>query len=154
MVNIGKDLQGNELGTGVSQVEKNNMYLYRKNFKGKYYFKYSKSLEKVLNYKEKIESMIFDETHSLIPENAKLGYVYFITDGEFCKIGHTLDINKRLKTLQTANAKKLEVLMKIETFDYYNLEAHLHRLFKKYKIFGEWYDIIFLFEKDKKKRVG
>ena len=66
--------------------------------------------------------------------------IYFITDVTYIKIGYTKnDIQKRLKQLQTSNAKKLYLLgwMEGNMVD----EKRLHTIFGKYKVRynGEWF---------------
>lgn len=67
--------------------------------------------------------------------------IYFITDITYIKIGYTKnDIKKRLKQLQTSNAKKLYLLGWMEgTMED---EKRLHTLFGKYKVRynGEWFE--------------
>jgi len=63
--------------------------------------------------------------------------VYFISDGEYIKIGKADNPNKRLDQLQTANARPLVLLHtisggKIE-------ENKMHHLFKKWHVRGEWF---------------
>jgi hypothetical protein len=66
------------------------------------------------------------------------GKIYFITDGEFIKIGYTeKDINTRLAQLQTANAKELIVVL--DLLGSRELEKQLHKKFGHLKIRGEWF---------------
>lgn len=66
--------------------------------------------------------------------------IYFITDITYIKIGYTKnDIKKRLKQLQTSNAKKLYLLGWMEgTMED---EKRLHTIFGQYKVRhnGEWF---------------
>lgn len=74
-----------------------------------------------------------------IPE-IKTTKTYFITDGEYVKIGITEDIEKRLSGIQTGNPKKIKLIHYIEG----NKEYEYHRKFKKYRANGEW----FIFNKE------
>ena len=71
--------------------------------------------------------------------------VYFITDGSYVKIGVAIDIKKRIKQLQTGNARKLFLLMKIEFSNggpAYAAETDLHEMFKDKSKNGEWFRIL------------
>ena len=65
--------------------------------------------------------------------------IYFITDGNFTKIGVSNDVTRRLKELQTSNAKELSILKTIE--GEYVLESKLHDFFSVYNVHGEWYKL-------------
>ena len=67
--------------------------------------------------------------------------VYFITDGEYVKIGATSNIKQRLDTLQTGNPRTLEVLKMIPTSEPYKLEASLHKKYRNRQVNNEWYNI-------------
>lgn len=67
--------------------------------------------------------------------------IYFITDGTYTKIGKSKNPYKRLKGLQTSNAKTLRCVYIFDIEDYY--EKKLHKLFRKYKTNtnSEWFDL-------------
>lgn len=71
------------------------------------------------------------------------GYVYFIRDGlGNIKIGVTDNVEKRLKSLQTANANRLEYHsgFRVKNIkDAMFIEKTLHELFKRDRIRGEWF---------------
>lgn len=70
--------------------------------------------------------------------------VYFITDGEFMKIGKANNVEKRLKILQTGNPKPLSIMKVIECkneAEALELEFFLHKIMKPFKVSGEWYKI-------------
>lgn len=72
----------------------------------------------------------------------KLVYL-IVSDNEKYKIGITSkrNLQKRLKTLQTGNSEKLEIL-KTHISDYASLiEKTLHREFATKKLNGEWFDL-------------
>lgn len=62
--------------------------------------------------------------------------VYFISDGNFVKIGKTSNIKQRFRDIQVANPKKLTLLHVVE-----GNENILQSLFTKYHERGEWYRI-------------
>jgi hypothetical protein len=64
--------------------------------------------------------------------------IYFITDGEYIKIGYTrMYPIARLKELQTGNPKPLKLLATM--VGGLSLEKELHNKFKPYKAQGEWF---------------
>lgn len=65
------------------------------------------------------------------------GTIYFISDGEFIKIGFAEDWHSRLKDLQVANARRLTPLLVLEGGG--RMEKHLHWLFRAYRVAGEWF---------------
>lgn len=72
-------------------------------------------------------------------------FVYFATDGGYCKIGMTCDLERRLKELQLARPKKLQfsrILATIDRQTAFDLEYWLHAFLRRFKISGEWYDAL------------
>jgi hypothetical protein len=70
--------------------------------------------------------------------------VYYVTDGTFVKVGYTTNLAKRLATLQTGNARKLEVLKVIQfstALEAYKCEQRIHKSLTRYNVRGEWFDI-------------
>lgn len=66
--------------------------------------------------------------------------VYFITDGEYVKIGKASCVVNRLKSLQTGNARRLRVLYVYEGG--YDVERIMHKIFKNYRVdTSEWFRI-------------
>jgi hypothetical protein len=65
--------------------------------------------------------------------------VYFIQQGKGgpIKIGSAANPLQRMKTLQTGSPDKLYLLKSFKAGP--DLESHLHKIFKKYKLNGEWY---------------
>lgn len=75
------------------------------------------------------------------------GYVYFITDGKYVKIGRTTNIDKRFQQLQTSHAQPLRLLSLVpfnDVMDMGIVECMLHRALKNagYHVKGEWFDIL------------
>ncbi len=71
-------------------------------------------------------------------------YVYFITDGEYIKIGISNNVASRFHALRTSNPKPLEILHTIEckdSFEAHGMERNLHKLFKDFRAAGEWFKI-------------
>ena len=63
--------------------------------------------------------------------------IYFIKCGDFVKIGYSKSVEKRLKSLQTANPNQLEI---ISSFDGNRKEEeHIHYRFRKFKVSGDWF---------------
>lgn len=70
------------------------------------------------------------------------GIIYVIQSGDCIKIGKTKDqtsLNKRIKSLQTANPKKLILLRSYETEKVSLTEKGLHDRFRKFRLEGEWF---------------
>ena len=69
----------------------------------------------------------------------KTEYVYFISDGEFVKIGVSKNYQMRLVSLQTANPRKLKLLGVLEGDSYE--ERNLHNQFDQFRVGGEWFEL-------------
>ncbi len=73
-------------------------------------------------------------------------YIYFIQCGHKrnpIKIGVAINVSRRLKELQTGNPYKLKILDIYECKSRshaYDLEARLHKTFKKKRMEGEWFN--------------
>lgn len=68
--------------------------------------------------------------------------VYFISDGEFLKIGIASDLDRRLTQLQTGNARELTVVSVIECRDMdeaRSLEGFLHDRLARLNVLNEWF---------------
>ncbi len=74
----------------------------------------------------------------------RVTYIYFITDGEYTKIGMSNNPKERLAVLQVGNPKQLTVAY---TLPYENrqhakqVESLLHKVYEPYLIRGEWYKL-------------
>lgn len=66
--------------------------------------------------------------------------VYFITDGEYVKVGMANDVRVRLNQMQTGNPKQLKIATVIEYGDA-EMEHHLHTRYAKQHVRGEWYKL-------------
>ena len=98
-------------------------------------------------------------------------YVYFISDGDFVKIGIAENVDKRMIELQTGNARELKCLFAIPVHvtrgyvEHYSvcrsipdhnaidLETFLHKGFGASHVNGEWFDILKRINLDEWKRV-
>jgi len=72
-------------------------------------------------------------------------YVYYITDGEFVKIGLATDPYKRLRGIQTGNPRVCEIMWLIPfktEQDAHQAEQDLHWIYATYRRAGEWFDIL------------
>lgn len=72
-------------------------------------------------------------------------FVYFVGYDRFIKIGHTINLRRRMIELQNASPHKLELYLVI----YYDSrikavrdEKRLHSTYKKQKVRGEWFENI------------
>ncbi len=75
----------------------------------------------------------------VIPLNIK-GYVYFLrseNEGEI-KIGYAVDVEKRVKQLQTGHPQKLKVMATLKGD--MELEKDIHDKFYKHRLNGEWFE--------------
>lgn len=71
-------------------------------------------------------------------------YVYLVRAGKKeYKVGVAVNINKRIKGIQTGNAKKIELITAKQTPDAYAVERAIHKLLEKYKHNGgrEWFSL-------------
>ena len=85
------------------------------------------------------ESVRPEGSNALLP-----AVVYYVTDGTFVKVGYTTNLAKRLATLQTGNARKLEVLKVIPfstALEAYQCEQRIHKSLSRYNVRGEWFSI-------------
>jgi len=77
-------------------------------------------------------------------------YIYFISDGEFVKIGIANNPMQRLLAIQIGNARELKLLFTIPIYKWHgisssaanDLEIFLHKGFGDNHIRGEWFDIL------------
>jgi len=65
--------------------------------------------------------------------------VYFISDGQYVKIGLAKDSYQRLKQLQVANPKDLKLIG--VCYGTIRFEKELHRRFESSHVRGEWFEI-------------
>ena len=84
-----------------------------------------------------------------------MGIVYLLINFEsnFCKIGITRGTTKkRIRSLQTGNAEKIEILREFKTPHFLRVEKLLHLKHANKRAEGEWFSLdnsdILNFEKD------
>jgi len=74
-------------------------------------------------------------------KTAKNAYVYLISDGVNIKIGVSQNPSNRLKTMQTGNASKLELLWSKCYMNPYAVEASIHNMHFQNHVIGEWFNL-------------
>jgi hypothetical protein len=70
--------------------------------------------------------------------------VYFISDGQFIKIGKANNVEKRMKELQIGNPHKLKILKIIKCSNEhsaYELERFFHSILHSVNKSGEWFHL-------------
>jgi hypothetical protein len=71
----------------------------------------------------------------------KSSFLYFITDGEYTKIGVTRNIKTRLRSLQIGNARFLKCVYSVELENFSKAENILHSQFQSKRVIGEWFNL-------------
>jgi phage anti-repressor protein len=89
-----------------------------------------KQLQKQLQEKEK-ELVKYKE--KIYEEIDKTGHIYVIKTDGGTKVGKTKDVAKRIKGLQTANNKEIEVLIDFKTSNPDLLEKTVHYILERYR---------------------
>ena len=92
-----------------------------------------------------------------LAKNTIGSYVYFISDGQYVKIGFATNVSSRLQTLCSDTYKDLEVLFTIPIEKTKRgisqttglAESILHGLYAPYHVSGEWYDLLGLIDFNK-----
>ena len=71
-------------------------------------------------------------------------YLYAISGGEHLKIGVSTNPDARVKDLQTSNPEILKVVWRYYVGNHkgraYNFERKLHKVCKKFRVRGEWFN--------------
>jgi len=81
-----------------------------------------------------------EQLKTLTDENLKSSKIYFIEDGRgYVKIGVSLDVDARLKSLQTGNSQTLSLVGTVRGS--YDQEAYWHARFSDQHHRGEWFRI-------------
>lgn len=77
-------------------------------------------------------------THRIKRTKNKRGSVYaLIDDGDYIKIGFTSNFDERFKSIKSCNPS-VRLLGKIDQCGK-NIESFYHKLFKAYRVSGEWF---------------
>ncbi|NOQ31799.1 MAG: hypothetical protein GQ570_11815 [Helicobacteraceae bacterium] len=75
-------------------------------------------------------------------KSVKSNVLYLITDGEYTKIGVTVDnATNRLSQCQTGNPKKLWIDFEIILKHARKAEKNLHKIYKDSQLIGEWFKL-------------
>ena len=69
------------------------------------------------------------------------GFIYVVKHDKFYKIGKTINIEDRLKGLQTASATPFELITSIRTKNYHVIEKQFHKVFENKHVSGEWFNL-------------
>ena len=71
-------------------------------------------------------------------------YLYAVSDGEYLKVGYSLDPKKRLKAFKTGSARPLKLVWQVlcgyDSKQATKEEKKLHRRLKPFHVNGEWFD--------------
>jgi hypothetical protein len=67
-------------------------------------------------------------------------YIIHATNTTHYKIGRSGDVDKRIKGIQTSNANKIKLIRLFECKNSIMLEKHLHNVFEKNRMEGEWFN--------------
>lgn len=81
--------------------------------------------------------LVFDEKSVSIDKKKQVVYLLAEEDGEYIKIGTTLNIERRISDLQAYNPKKLNLVLLLDGG--YELEKFLHNKFREYRHHREWF---------------
>jgi len=81
-----------------------------------------------------------DEDRKSMPP--KSGYIYVLrADNGLYKIGRSVNIDGRIKRLETVLPYELEFVCAIEAEDYITTEERLHQVFADKCVKGEWFEL-------------
>lgn len=72
-------------------------------------------------------------------------FVYFVTDGQFVKIGVAKNPSNRLVGIQTGNPRECSILSLIPCKGdaaAHSLEKKLHYIYRRQSVRGEWFDLL------------
>ena len=144
---------------------KDGSYQFRKSYHGKKIVIYDKSLTNLRKREAELESMnigsdVLNDVYTtfgvkeillsagrhVCQRDQAKGFCYFVENGRHVKIGYTGNLEQRMHDLQTANSEKLRLICAIP-FRSVELaekcEKKLHKKFEKYRITGEWFNILY-----------
>ncbi len=85
--------------------------------------------------------MRINELEDKLKKKNRVGCVYFISDGDYTKIGYTYYLPKRMEVLQISNARKLTLVYSYLTIAPKEDETAMHLKYASSHISGEWYDL-------------
>jgi len=93
------------------------------------------------------EKNVFESAHMCLNSiciGDPKAFVYFISDGEYIKIGKAVDPYRRLAEIQTGNPRRCSVVSMIPCYSSsaaHELERFLHNCYRSKSTVGEWFDI-------------
>lgn len=70
-----------------------------------------------------------------------LGYVYVLRAGPYHKIGHSVNVDRRITEVATLLPWEVELVHTIKSDNRIALEAYLHKRFKGKRRNGEWFEL-------------
>ena len=146
-------------------LRKDGSYQFRKSYHGRKIVIYDKSLDNLRKREAELESMNLGEDEanavyttfgareillsagkSVCKREEANGFCYFVENGRHVKIGFTGNLTQRMHDLQTANSDKLRLICSIPFRSVAlaeKCEKKLHNKFEKYRISGEWFNILY-----------
>lgn len=94
--------------------------------------------------KDKLDQLkiLYDKQSEMLNREDRLwSYVYLIKCNEFCKIGHTFNLDNRLNSLQTGNPYNLEITFSLKHPKAEEVEFYLQEKFLEKKVLREWFKL-------------
>ena len=67
------------------------------------------------------------------------GWVYLLKSGDYYKVGHSQELERRVKEIRTTMPEQVTLVHSIRTDDPAGIEAYWHRRFDKRRARGEWF---------------
>lgn len=74
-----------------------------------------------------------------LPNETRLPAVYLIRSGDYCKIGWTSELAKRLQDIQSGFPEPVELVHAVRCRDPWQLEADWHQRFAAKRVRSEWF---------------
>lgn len=105
---------------------------------------YEKEIEKIKKSVTNIRYTRLQQINELekeLEQRYKIGVIYFITDGNFVKIGYCYNLKNRLEELQVGSPLKLYVRRHYLSEYPYLEEQRLHEEYKEFHLRGEWFKL-------------
>jgi hypothetical protein len=91
-------------------------------------------------HKDELPEDLVPKARRSAKSETREGYVYFILDGEWVKIGESETYPEgRLGSFQTGNPRNLELAHAVYSDDRLTLEAELHAKYAAVRVRGEWF---------------
>lgn len=108
-----------------------------------FYETYTKDAIIVANkeFEEYKDSLIPEGFTKVSSKKNNPSYLYVIKAGKYYKIGYTSKLESRMKSIQTGNYNKIELIKKFFLYNYSEVERVLHEEFDEGRKVGEWFDL-------------